>query len=373
MHICFIVYSYGDQLLKAEELLVKFHSLKGWCDALIDEGCKISVLIQFHQDIHLCINHVDYYFINDAYAAQLTFWQIPRKLHRQAKKLDANVYHAHNMDKVLQHTHLKHQIGQNRALLIQNHAETPKKWLRILVQRFLYKKIDAFLFCAKGQEKIWHDHHIINHSTHLFYVMEASTDFKFQKRTIARQKTGLHGDPVFLWVGNLNANKDPLTILKAFAAILIHHPTARLYMAFRFDNLIKEVKQFIHKNELLKNAVHLLGSLEHNDLENYYNSADYFLLGSHYEGSGYSMMEAMACGCIPIVSDIFSFRMMTNDGKIGFLWQVGDPNHLERAIEKALNANIKEQQQKALDYFDQQLSYKAIAKQMINNYALLLK
>ncbi len=54
----------------------------------------------------------------------------------------------------------------------------------------------------------------------------------------------------------------------------------------------------------------------------YYNSADYFVLGSHYEGSGFSLVEAMSCGVIPIVTDIPSFRMMTNNGKIGTLMEV---------------------------------------------------
>ena len=373
MHICFVIYSYGNHSFQPEDLLVKFYSLKGWCDALIDEGCKISVLIRFHQDAHLCVNNVDYHFIKDNYGTQLAFWQIPEKLHQQAKKLDATVFHGHNMNKVLQHAHLKKQIGANRPLLIQNHAETPQKWSRIVLQRFLYKNIDAFLFCAKGQEKIWKNHHLINHRTHLFYVMEGSTDFQYQDRLLARHSTLMQGSPVFLWVGNLNKNKDPLTILQAFATILIGYPTAKLYMAFRFDDLLKEVKQFIKANELLNNAVYLLGELEHNELQNYYNSADYFILGSHSEGSGYSMMEAMACGCIPIVSDIFSFRMMTDNGEIGFLWEVGNAEDLERAIQKALEINIEEARQKVLAFFEKQLSYKAIAKQMVSNYQLIQK
>jgi len=39
---------------------------------------------------------------------------------------------------------------------------------------------------------------------------------------------------------------------------------------------------------ILNNKVHLLGKIAHSEIEQYYNSADYFVLGSHYEGSGYA-------------------------------------------------------------------------------------
>lgn len=373
MHICFIVYSYEDHLKNPEDLLDAYHSLTGWCEALAQNRCKVSALIRFSQTAHIKRGNIDYYFSKDNFGAQISFWKIPFGLHKKAIEINADVYHGHNMDKVLQHAHLKYQLSGGQSLIVQNHAEMPKKWLRILFQRLLYRKIDAFLFCAKGQEIIWQNYHLIGHRTRLFYTMEASTDFVYKERKLARQSTNMEGQSVFLWVGNLNKNKDPLSVLEAFAIILLNHPFAKLYMIFRFDDLLVEVKRFISENKLLKNAVHLVGEIEHKALEDYYNSADYFLLGSHHEGSGYSLMEAMACGCIPIVTDIFSFRMMTDEGKVGFLWKVGNVPDLERAMRQALEANIEECQRKVLGYFNQQLSYEAIAKQMMAYYEKLFK
>ena len=54
-------------------------------------------------------------------------------------------------------------------------------------------------------------------------------------------------------------------------------------------------------------------------------AADLFVLGSHREGSGYSLIEALACGLPPIVTDIPSFRSLTGAGVVGALW----PDHLD--------------------------------------------
>jgi hypothetical protein len=49
-------------------------------------------------------------------------------------------------------------------------------------------------------------------------------------------------------------------------------------------------------------------------------AADLFVSGSQREGSGTALLESLACGLPPIVTDIPSFRMLTCDGRIGALW-----------------------------------------------------
>ena len=44
-------------------------------------------------------------------------------------------------------------------------------------------------------------------------------------------------------------------------------------------------------------------------------AADLFVLGSHREGSGYSLIEALACGLPPVVTDIHAFRTLTGCGR----------------------------------------------------------
>ena len=55
----------------------------------------------------------------------------------------------------------------------------------------------------------------------------------------------------------------------------------------------------------------------------FYSAADLFVVGSHHEGSGYALMEACACGAVPVVTGIPTFRLLTGSGSIGALWTPG--------------------------------------------------
>lgn len=54
------------------------------------------------------------------------------------------------------------------------------------------------------------------------------------------------------------------------------------------------------------------------------NSADIFLMPSRYEGLPLALLEAMAAGCVPIVSNKGSIPTVVEDGRNGFLVAPGD-------------------------------------------------
>jgi len=182
----------------------------------------------------------------------------------------------------------------------------------------------------------------------------------------------MRGAPVFLWVGRLDSNKDPLTVLDGFEILLEKNTNATLYMIYSENRLSDAVEKKIAGSAILKNSVHLLGKIPHNEIEMYYNSADYFVLGSHYEGSGYALSEALRCGCVPIVTNIPSFRMMTNGGQLGALWEYGNNHSFAEAADVALNKPLSEQANSCITFFTESLSYDAIAKVAIVHYQKMI-
>ena len=54
------------------------------------------------------------------------------------------------------------------------------------------------------------------------------------------------------------------------------------------------------------------------------NTADIFLMPSRYEGLSMALLEAMAAGCVPIVSNRGSMPTVVEDGRNGFLVDPGD-------------------------------------------------
>src|SRR5678816_1608085 len=54
------------------------------------------------------------------------------------------------------------------------------------------------------------------------------------------------------------------------------------------------------------------------------SAADIFLMPSRYEGLSMALLEAMAAGCVPIVSNRGSMPTVVEDGRNGFLVDPGD-------------------------------------------------
>src|SRR5262249_52367141 len=151
----------------------------------------------------------------------------------------------------------------------------------------------------------------------------------------ARARCGIAGAPALLWVGRLNANKDPLTVLAAFDAALASLPDATLTMAFGTSELVDDVSATIDRLPRLRDRVRLAGAVPHADMHILFSAADLFIVGSHDEGSGYALIEALACGAMPVVPDIPTFRLLTGGGAVGCLWTPGDVTACARAILEA--------------------------------------
>jgi len=101
----------------------------------------------------------------------------------------------------------------------------------------------------------------------------------------------------------------------------------------------------------------------------FYSAADAFVVGSHHEGSGYALLEACACGLVPLVTDIPAFRRITNGGSIGSLWPTGDAPRLADAIVRAASMDRVVSRSAVLAFFEEALSWPAVADAAMRAYA----
>ncbi|NNE65368.1 MAG: glycosyltransferase family 4 protein [Pyrinomonadaceae bacterium] len=67
------------------------------------------------------------------------------------------------------------------------------------------------------------------------------------------------------------------------------------------------------------------------------NSADIFLLPSYYEGMPVSLLEAMAAGCVCVVSEVGSVGTVIDHGNNGFLIEPGNTNEIARMLETVID------------------------------------
>jgi L-malate glycosyltransferase len=78
------------------------------------------------------------------------------------------------------------------------------------------------------------------------------------------------------------------------------------------------------KNSGIARQVQFVGRISQADLPGYYNEADVYISASHVDGSSLSLMEAMSCGTVPLVSNIPSNKEWVEDGVSGYLFDDGD-------------------------------------------------
>ena len=77
------------------------------------------------------------------------------------------------------------------------------------------------------------------------------------------------------------------------------------------------------------------------------------------------MCEAMSCGCIPILTKIPSFMMMTGYGKVGLNFDPGDTHQLCRTLERSTTLDLSLERKKVLEHFREELSNEATVDKMM--------
>jgi glycosyltransferase involved in cell wall biosynthesis len=378
-HVVLANYFYEPDLENPGDLLDRYSTIRPIAHALHDEGVEVTVVQRFHRNLHFEDRGVRFHFRTDGCSANLRKWQIPVPFHglvREVCRRSAPVssaIHVHGLFYPLQTRLLRRVVPPGCAIVAQHHAERPWKALRRPLQKWGLRAVDGFFFAASELADHWIESNLISQAQQVFEVMEGSTHFQRKDRAETRARTGLEGTPVVLWVGNLTENKDPLTVLEGFERILLQIPTAKLYMVYRQDDLLKQVRDRVASSPILQPAVTLLGSVAHPELEDIYNSADYFVLGSHYEGSGFALAEAMACAVVPVVTAIPSFLAMTDDGRAGACWIAGDSVSFAHAFLRVLGQSIENLSRKVSNCFERRLSFPAIARTSLQAYDELIR
>jgi glycosyltransferase involved in cell wall biosynthesis len=348
------------------DLLDRVPTLAGWAQAVQAAGAEVVVVQACARTDRVSVDGVGYSFVATG-SRTPPRWSAPRALVAAVRGARPDLVHLNG----LAWARLAARLGRDLPVVLQDHAGRPSAGLKARVQRRWLRRAAGFLFTGRELAEPWRRAGVIRSTHAVFEIMEGSTRFTPGNRAAARAVTGSGGDPMLLWTGHLDANKDPLTVLEGFRGLLGSRPAARLYMCHGTAGLHGQVAGRIASDPVLGPAVTLVGTVDQPELEAWYRSADLFVQGSHREGSGYAVAEAMACGTPPVVTDIASFRFMTGDGEVGALWRPGDPAALEQALLTALERDPESERAATRALFDRRLSWPAIGRGAVAIYRQL--
>ncbi|MBR1804115.1 MAG: glycosyltransferase [Muribaculaceae bacterium] len=161
---------------------------------------------------------------------------------------------------------------------------------------------------------------------------------------------------------------DPVKGLDTLIATTQHIATCRPELARRLHLVLYGGIRDASLLEQLALPYTYLGYV-HN-LPDIYSHAQLVLSTSRYESFGYTLVEGMACGCIPVTTGDGGQVDIVKHRENGFVTGSHDPVHIAQGIEWALDASItrESQHQWVHDHFDSSV----IARQHLALYQSLL-
>lgn len=335
-----------------ERLLEDWPSLVDIAECASVGGVRVSVIQACRHARAVSRHDVEYHFApwrGSAWASLL-------------RELRPDVLHVHGLDFPAR-TRALERMASGVPILLQDHASRPPRLWRRPLYRRCFAAIAGVAFCALEQAAPFVEIGLFERAT-IHEIPESTSRFEPGDRRLARAATRLEGNPIVLWVGHLIPRKDPLTVIEGVARAARVLDQLQLYCCFGDGPLLGEVRRRINADPVLRARVHLLGRIPHRQIELLMRAADAFVLGSRFEGSGYALIEALACGLPPVVTSIAPFRALTGDGAVGALWPCGEAAALGEAL-VSIAAHLGEETRAAVRaHFDRELSFAAIGRKL---------
>ncbi|HEX5473375.1 MAG TPA: glycosyltransferase family 4 protein [Vicinamibacterales bacterium] len=368
MRIIQVNYVYDDGVTDPDLWLERVPTLTGWSEALLAAGASaVGVAQRFGRDAEVIRGGIRYVFRTDGGPGVPRAWRWTRSraLHQAVREGAPDVVHVNGLAFRDRTAALRRELPASSALVLQDHGDLPRRRMWPFRRRGFVA--DALFFTSEAQAQPWREAGSIAREETVVAIPESGATMTPMAREGARRLTRIDGDPAVLWVGRLNRNKDPLTVVDGFARAAARLPRASLTMVFAAGELRTAVAARLAEQPALAGRVRLVGRVPHERIAAFYSAADLFVLGSHHEGSGYALLEAMACGVLPVVTDIPSFRALT--GGAGVLWRTGDAAACGDAIVDAARRATSGSREEIIARFEEHLSWPAVARQAMHAYA----
>ncbi|HWG72375.1 MAG TPA: glycosyltransferase family 4 protein [Steroidobacteraceae bacterium] len=353
-----------------ERLLQDWPSLADVAECARRAGVRVHVIQACPHSQHWVRDGVNYHFLpfGDSHPAGGPAGCFGKLL----RTIAPDILHVHGLDFARDVLSLA-AAAPGIPILLQDHASRlPRPWRRTLWRRG-FSAASGIAFCSLEQAQPFAAAGLISRRTKVYEIPESTSRFTPGDKDQARRSLGVSGDPLVLWVGHLDANKDPLTVLEGIGRAARELPRLQLYCCYGIAPLLRAVRRRMSEDPHLSGRVHLLGRIPHALVEQLMSAADIFVSGSHREGSGYALIEALACGLPPVVTDIPSFCSLTGAGSVGALWPSGDAGALCNSLLSVAARPRAQMRAAARDRFDNELSFGAVGRKLASIYQDLLE
>jgi glycosyltransferase involved in cell wall biosynthesis len=364
--------AYDASLATPQALLARYDTLTWWADAARRAGTETITVQRFSADADIQAGDNRALFVAEPGPGLPGAWDPCARAGEAVLALHPDVVHINGLMFPGAVRSLRRRLPAETSIVVQDHSGVlPRRWpwpLNALARRRwrqAFADVDACVFTDRALAERWHSAGL-PYDMLLLELPPAGSTVVPRAIGDAARETGMEGSPAILWVGRLDDNKDPLTVLAALEIALPHLPDAHVWMIYGAAPLEHEVRERIAGSSILCDQTTLVGTVAHDHIAAWFTAADIFVSGSHHEGSGYSLIEAMACGVMPCVTNIPSFRALTQGH--GVLWAVGDADACAAALVD-LAARPREAQRDTIRrHYASALSWESIGARTVRAY-----
>ena len=161
--------------------------------------------------------------------------------------------------------------------------------------------------CAIDEEKIDIAPLAIDHN--VFKALPDNNSADLQEYGFSPEKANI------LYVGSESPRKNLKRLIKALSIVRKHKKIKFIKVGKPLEPFYSKLRSLIRKLDL-EEIVHFQEVIEHDKLPMLYNCADLFVFPSLYEGFGLPPLEALACGCPVVTSDLTSIPEVVDDAAI---------------------------------------------------------
>ena len=255
------------------------------------------------------------------------------------------------------------------AIVAQYHGgRLTDGWLERRVQRIGLNQVQRALFARREDAAVFLEKGLLQEAQ-VVVMPDRSTGLTMTSRPEARGESGMQGSPIFLWYSDLEPERDPMTALLGFRLLLKSWPKAQFYMVYGGDELLTQMRAYVIAHPELAGHVHMQSRQSSPARETIFNSADFLLQTDLEAGKGQALLDAMACGVIPVLSDIPLHRAMADNGRCGFLFPLGDAEAMAKQLLKFSPGQIGGRAAVVHDWFEAAYSYDAMAGLLLDIYS----
>ena len=239
-------------------------------------------------------------------------------------------------------------------LVFQHHGERFYHGRKSWMMRFTDPFIDGYFFSGGDLAGDYIKNKCIQPSK-VFEIPEASSGFRANGHASPSQKK-------MVFIGRLVPGKNLHVLLQALTGISADSYQLEIY--YSDDTLLAELQRISAVLGLERN-IHFKGFVPHTEIERILNGADIFISCSDYEGSGYALIEALACGTYPVVSDIGAFNYLLRGLAHKRQFKPGDHVALTVQLKSVLELEIGHEVRKEIRrHFESVASPRAVASQV---------